>query len=515
MRLTYLLLILILWSCGQSEKSSNKKVVEKPTTEIKKEVESQKKPKDNSKTATQREIPEGIVIPNDSIFKLLISKFGDAPFYCQPKEKTFYVVSNQEYDYRGRFNRQFKYGISDDSLNTLLPVDFDKIYNPDLVIKNCFEIKKNGKVGLYNYVTSQILFPRFDYIIPEDPKISNIAFGKVADKWFKIDNSDLTRFPMVNYNPKDILSQLKFNVHDLGNNMLYNSYYVAGTYNEPTEGQGVVITPSYLEYFKIMSDAFEDIVISDERGEYDFGIEKAKLRTSYLHSISENITAFFYSFYEEGIDARDYTTNTESIVIYNTQNSQSTTIDTENNSGYYYPCNDDGTRFVNDSILEIKSIVSPNNDLDKIEYDFETQFRYYQIDANGSVKELKSNRHFDFTKFIYINEQQFEGCFGKHIPYDEQQDDYNILISEHLSIEDLDIMRNEIFAEYGYKFKTEEWQDYFSKKGWYKPRFDDVNDQLTEIDKANIKVILKVKEEMLKDEQKFTQKERIRYYAPG
>ena len=43
-------------------------------------------------------------------------------------------------------------------------------------------------------------------------------------------------------------------------------------------------------------------------------------------------------------------------------------------------------------------------------------------------------------------------------------------------------MRNEIFAEYGYRFKSEDWSNYFSQKSWYSPRYDDVNDQLTEID---------------------------------
>jgi hypothetical protein len=91
----------------------------------------------------------------------------------------------------------------------------------------------------------------------------------------------------------------------------------------------------------------------------------------------------------------------------------------------------------------------------------------------------------------------------------------NIWITEHLSIEDLDLMRNEIFADYGYKFQTEKWQKYFGEKSWYKPLYDDVNDMLTEIDKANVKTILRVKKMMEGQEDEFTKKKASTYSAAG
>ena len=52
---------------------------------------------------------------------------------------------------------------------------------------------------------------------------------------------------------------------------------------------------------------------------------------------------------------------------------------------------------------------------------------------------------------------------------------------------DLKVMRNEIFARYGYRFKSEDMRGYFNKQEWYKPKYDDVTSQLTEIEIANIK----------------------------
>lgn len=58
--------------------------------------------------------------------------------------------------------------------------------------------------------------------------------------------------------------------------------------------------------------------------------------------------------------------------------------------------------------------------------------------------------------------------------------------------EDLPIIRNEIFAASGYKFKTKKWQDYFSKKIWYTPKYHNVADKLSIIEKRNIKLITEI-----------------------
>jgi hypothetical protein len=66
------------------------------------------------------------------------------------------------------------------------------------------------------------------------------------------------------------------------------------------------------------------------------------------------------------------------------------------------------------------------------------------------------------------------------------------LTSEDLagkSLWELKIMRNEIFARYGYKFKSQDMKEYFGKQKWYKPQYDDVTSKLTEVENANIKMI--------------------------
>ena len=77
--------------------------------------------------------------------------------------------------------------------------------------------------------------------------------------------------------------------------------------------------------------------------------------------------------------------------------------------------------------------------------------------------------------------------------------DYYMLSTDLLNQEDLinktkdelDTMRNEIFAAHGYIFKSDKWKQYFEKRIWYKPEFDDVENNLSFIEKKNIEMILK------------------------
>ena len=61
---------------------------------------------------------------------------------------------------------------------------------------------------------------------------------------------------------------------------------------------------------------------------------------------------------------------------------------------------------------------------------------------------------------------------------------------EEFTKEELSIMRNEIFAAHGYRFKSSKWSNYFSKFAWYEPKYNDVNDKLTIIERLNIKSIV-------------------------
>lgn len=62
-----------------------------------------------------------------------------------------------------------------------------------------------------------------------------------------------------------------------------------------------------------------------------------------------------------------------------------------------------------------------------------------------------------------------------------------------LSSDQLQIMRNEIFARYGYRFiKGGAMDRYFRQQDWYQPQHQDVNDFLTLFERNNITLIREV-----------------------
>lgn len=64
---------------------------------------------------------------------------------------------------------------------------------------------------------------------------------------------------------------------------------------------------------------------------------------------------------------------------------------------------------------------------------------------------------------------------------------YNDLAGKSKS--ELRIMRNYIYARHGYKFKSKDLQQYFSRYSWYYPRYSDVSGSLNRIEKENISYI--------------------------
>lgn len=451
--------------------------------------------------------------PQDSLVRLSITKldkrFAETPCFAHIDGRNYYIVSSRKWKWSDKINRfggLIKYGIADDSLNLISDVSFDKIYNPDLTIKDCFEVKRDGKVGLINYRSKEILEPRFEFIL-SNPDNIGLAYGYTGENWFEIKSQDITLISEVNFDPTLIFEKLNFDVLEIGQSMMYASY--AESYDDgPGEGYGVVIVPSFIERFKLLpEEAYFDVILSNQ-GSTEFGTVAATTETTFRKVISENLVSFFFTLFQQGIDARGYQIESKSVLTYNKESKEIDSKFLNDLTTDDQLCADYGHLFVNDSIVEIKSNKPGNL------YSFETYFSYLLVARNGQIQPLTSNRYFDFTKFILINENHFKGCFAISME-GESYDEYNYWRSDHLSIEDLDLMRNEIFAEYGYRFQSEKWSSYFSKMPWYTPLFDNVDDKLTEIDKANIKLILKVKESMQSNEQKFTNRRPITFYAAG
>lgn len=448
-------------------------------------------------------------------------RYSRVPYFVKIDNEFFLYVCKGNWEKRTSENLKkypssdnLKYGIINKRLEEILPLEYDKIYSPNILAEGYIEVEKNGLLGLFNYKKNKVIECKFDVIFPS--KSSAIAIGKIDNHYYKIEEDKNTLILDSNEIPQysEILNNYAFDALDSNITYLIDSYYQFYE-DDPIEGYGVVVTPSYLHKLNILPEIQSNLLIKRDG---NFGIIESRNSITESRSIQKEITAFISSFYEEGVDGRGYQINQKSVFTIDKENevlSNQMVIEYENYNEFYF-CQNSSTpslTFINDTLIELrKNIADPS---DYTLYRTMPIYIYYTFDHEGKLKKLTSNRYFNFTKYVKLDQSYFKGCFSQ---YAEENKNYwggKIYLTEHLKIYDLDVMRNEIFAEYGYRFKSKKWSKYFENKKWYSARYENVDTLLTEIDKHNIDVILQVREKLLSCEKMMINKTKLSFEMAG
>lgn len=121
--------------------------------------------------------------------------------------------------------------------------------------------------------------------------------------------------------------------------------------------------------------------------------------------------------------------------------------------------------YYDDKILEvIQKLIVMRNEKSLVR---QNECTYYVFDKKG------------FNRFYpeYTLGRQFPMSSTKVL----KANDLNIY-----STNQLEIMKNEIYAEHGYIFYADHWKEYFQKFNWYKPENNDIDSLLTDIERINI-----------------------------
>ncbi len=105
-----------------------------------------------------------------------------------------------------------------------------------------------------------------------------------------------------------------------------------------------------------------------------------------------------------------------------------------------------------------------------------TRYQYYEINDSGSFSPLSK---ISFPESDRIFPQASERLLSK---------DELIVLDES----DLQMMRFEIQASYGYIFEEEFWLEYFSEKNWYEARVKNIDQQLSDVERINLNKIMAV-----------------------
>lgn len=118
-------------------------------------------------------------------------------------------------------------------------------------------------------------------------------------------------------------------------------------------------------------------------------------------------------------------------------------------------------------------------------------------DSTGTYKGLKINN--PWTE--WLKDGRYEIGIKLKVSAKLYQGDYTQVSTRNLTAEELtnldketlQIMRNEVYARYGYRFNIGgQMEQHFSKQNWYRPQHDDVTNFITQLELKNIELIKKV-----------------------
>ncbi|MGZ2371686.1 YARHG domain-containing protein [Ancylomarina sp. YFZ004] len=160
--------------------------------------------------------------------------------------------------------------------------------------------------------------------------------------------------------------------------------------------------------------------------------------------------------------------------------------------GSYAEAKSTSYEFINENIIEIldtRIIVKDTSKYDQASkwmkggnlfWDCETEkfgsYRYIKVDSNCIVTMFRPNTDIsENRKYKQASERILK-------PKDLNE----------FSKQELRLMRNEIFADYGYQFNSKDLKNYFNSESWYHPKHKIVQSRLSMVEKINIKTILRL-----------------------
>ncbi len=448
----------------------------------------------------------------DSIYSSVPMLFIDSNHYY------FYVVNGFWYGYKeDSRDPKFNMGIIDENFDTILPPIYNKIYSPNTTAKGYIEIELDGKRGLLNYHTKQVIPATFDVIFPSHtPGV--VAIGKQGNQYYNLlpngsqqPITDKTQEPTY----LSIVNDLAFDINKVPTLLIDTQFWDEENKKDKYFHHcfGIVVPPSYLIATGFVEPWIWGIDINETSTA--FKLIESKNTVEQTKTTLWGLGLLVSDFYTEGIDVRG---------AFNGHSKLFATVDSNNNvvgKAKFYVSNDYYNpyqylapkipyRLIGDTLIEAVRI-------DKVfeeyptpyGYDAMINYSYYEIKQTGEINKLTSNRYFPFTKYVYLTEEYFKGTYvidrNSYNDTIKWPDDLYITtyITDHLNAYDLELMYNEVLAEYGYKFKDEKWDAYFKQQPWYVPRFDNVDSQLNPWEWANLEVIKAMRDKVAKKPQKY------------
>ncbi|MFK7798976.1 MAG: YARHG domain-containing protein [Aureispira sp.] len=387
----------------------------------------------------------------------------------------------------------YQMGLVNTQNEVLIPIKFDKIYNMGGTADNLFEVEVQGKRGLYNHQGQAILEVVYDAIYPATMADHTWAYWRTG-KQFGVLYGDGS-IETLEQQPKDLVQNWEFHIGKKPIFPFVNLKELLEDNFDPIS-IGIFVYPAYLYDLQITPE-YETRWIYDHTS---MGLNHSTADVKTLHKATN--TTLLTTFKETFVESRDYQNIQQTIVTLN-QEYQPVDSALIPSIQQYPVCEDSPTEVQarNNDTIEVVQVKHTSEQ----PYEYQTTRRYYHLQADGQIQLLNTSSQYPAAQYTLLTEASFKGCFARKLTKEEikarPEDDYaDFEVSNHLSVEDLQYMRNEIYARHGYKFKSAKWQERFAEESWYKATQDNVDALLSPLEKQNVQFLLRY-EKTLKEQE--------------
>jgi hypothetical protein len=433
----------------------------------------------------------------------LYAKYDSVIWFSHVKDQTYFYIVKGKWDFYEALEREkdttktYKMGLASPDYKEVIPAEYDLVHNISGTFPNLIEVEKEHKRGFYD-LSGKIVIPvEYDQIFPVNDA-ENLAALKKGDDYFWLKN-DYTISEKADINISDLFAKLK---QPASFTLTQSPAGDITEFNSREQHGSIYLPPSYLVDLGLMPQVKQFKNPLRNHVEFEAAstqyVVKAKSLPVQASAGNDNwLQSAFYSIRDYFIGGRTEFYDTRNLVLIDKKHNKiySQRVETD-----YSPegesdspsdnCNEYAFRPLTDSLFEVKatavsgiSLYSGKSDLQ------EMPVYHYLTIKNEKLTELNTSRLFSFTKYIKMDQSYLEGCYLYLV--DDGSPRWKHKRSNLLTPEVLRYMKNEIYAEYKYKFKDKRWNEIFydaygeGKTG----QNTTVDDSLTEIDKYNIQWI--------------------------
>ncbi|MBS7565901.1 YARHG domain-containing protein [Mucilaginibacter sp. Bleaf8] len=434
------------------------------------------------KSIPDKDIYADITLKAFKTAEQLKSRYDTVVWFSHINNQTYYYAVKgkwDEYEINADSAKKYKMGLVNPQLQEIIPADFDLVYAIGGTFKDLVEVESDHKRGFYNLQGKVVVPVEYDQILPvKHPE--HLAALKKEDKYYWLEQ-DYRVGAEVDMPINELFALLPPIMHfdvsvpDSKNIIELNSRDYHGS---------VLISPSYLADLKLFpsikylkNPLRRKVEFDDASARYKVNVDNPVMQTD-----TGRFQALLYSIRDYFIGGRSEFYDSKNLVLVDRKDnriySKDILADYGDEGGLELSgkCREFAFKPLNDELLELKAMGATNAMLYDDNYIEEMPMYHYLYMQGGKLQEKETSRLFAFTKFVKMDDSYIQGCYR----YKDKQ------LSE-ANTEMLRYMKNEIYADYHYKFKDAKWKQIFEiSLGGYEAKNVSVEDSLTEIDRYNL-----------------------------